>query len=96
MIEVRQTSVFKKWLGKLRDRQSAGRIEARLIMIAATGNFGDSKHVGENVYELRFHFGPGYRVYYIMRGATAVLLLAGGDKSTQSKDIDRAIALSKE
>lgn len=96
MIEIEQTATFSKWARQLKDRVAQKRILKRLEDIADTGNLGDHKPVGEGVFEFRFFFGPGYRVYFTMRGETVVLLLAGGDKSTQSKDIAKAIKLSKE
>lgn len=79
----------RDWLASLRDLQAVNRIEARLARLAA-GNFGDTRSVGEGVVELRIDWGPGYRVYFARLGATVVLLLCGGDKRTQDKDIERA------
>jgi putative addiction module killer protein len=78
-----------EWLAALRDRQARGRIRARLARLAA-GSFGDSEPVGEGVMELRIDWGPGYRVYFARLGQVVVLLLCGGDKRTQNKDIERA------
>lgn len=86
---------FGKWLRGLRDRQARLRIEDRLLRIAE-GNFGDHKSVGDGVSELRFAFGPGYRVYYTQRGDVVVILLCGGDKGSQTKDIQRAKELAAE
>lgn len=80
---------FQEWLLRLRDAQAAARIEARLARLAA-GSFGDSKPVGEGVMELRIDWGPGYRVYFARLGQVVILLLCGGDKRTQQKDIERA------
>jgi putative addiction module killer protein len=80
---------FVEWLGGLGDRQARARIEARLVRVA-TGNFGDSQPVGEGVLELRIDWGPGYRVYFARVGNVVVLLLCGGDKRTQPRDIERA------
>jgi len=80
---------FTEWLDALRDRQARARIRTRLERVAM-GNFGDRRSVGGGVWELRFTFGPGYRVYYGIDGDTVVLLLCGGDKSTQAADISRA------
>ncbi len=82
--------VFGDWLRKLKDRRARARIETRLTRVGL-GNFGDCKAVGSGVWELRFDFGPGYRVYYARDGKTVVLLLCGGDKRTQARDIDRAV-----
>jgi len=80
---------FVEWLRGLNDRQARTRIEARIARVAV-GNFGDAEPVGEGVLELRIDWGPGYRVYFARRGQVVVLLLCGGDKRTQQKDIDRA------
>lgn len=80
---------FVHWLEALKDRQARTRIEARLARVAA-GTFGDAEPVGEGVMELRVDWGPGYRVYFARVGQVIVLLLCGGDKKTQQKDIDRA------
>jgi putative addiction module killer protein len=80
---------FIEWLRGLADRQARARIEARLARVA-TGNFGDVRPVGEGVLELRVHWGPGYRVYLARVGNVIVLLLCGGDKRTQQRDIERA------
>lgn len=93
MIELRRTSVFASWLRDLRDRSAKARIEIRLDRLAL-GNPGDVRPVGEGVSELRISYGPGYRVYFVQRGGLVVILLCGGDKSSQSQDIDRAKALA--
>ena len=80
---------FVEWLEDLNDRQARTRIEARLARVAV-GNFGDVEPVGEGVMELRIDWGPGYRVYFARLGQVVVLLLCGGDKRTQQKDINRA------
>jgi putative addiction module killer protein len=95
MFEIEATSVYAAWFQSLRDRAARTRIAARVIRLQA-GNFGDAKSVGAGVYELRLAFGPGYRVYYTRRGARIILLLCGGDKSTQSRDIARAKQLVSE
>lgn len=92
---VRQTPVFKAWIAGLRDREGRGRILERIRRVQL-GQFGDTKSVGDGVSELRFSFGPGYRVYYTVRGATVVILLAGGDKGSQERDIRRAKKLAEE
>ena len=94
MIEIRETYEYATWFESLRDRMAKTRILIR-IRRASLGNFGDVKPVGEGVSELRVDYGPGYRVYFLRKGETLVVLLGGGDKQTQSRDIRRAIALSK-
>jgi putative addiction module killer protein len=86
MIEIRKTEVFARWLDELRDLQARARVQIRIQRLAA-GNAGDVKPVGQGVSELRIEYGPGYRVYFKQDGAAVVILLAGGDKSTQSRDI---------
>ena len=94
MIEVRETAVFSRWLETLRDVQARTRIQARILRLRL-GNPGDVKPVGEGVSELRIHHGPGYRVYYAQRGPLLVILLAGGAKPTQEKDIKTALKLAR-
>lgn len=88
-LTVRQTDEFADWLHELPDPDAA-RITSRIVRVQVTGNLGDTKSVGNKVSELRFHFGPGYRVYYTKVGREILLLLAGGDKGTQDRDIQRA------
>lgn len=95
MVEVRQTSVYSEWFASLRDRQAKVRIDIRVRRLSL-GNTGDVKPVGEGVSEMRVDYGPGYRVYFVHRGVSFILLLAGGDKSTQDRDIRRAKALARE
>ena len=95
MIEVRQTAPFAKWIETLRDRRARARIELRLDRLAL-GLFGDVKPVGGGVSELRVDYGPGYRVYFTQKGRELVILLAGGDKTTQDRDIERAQALARD
>ena len=95
MFDVRRTAEFIDWLTALRDVEARARIAKRIDRIAA-GNLGDAKSVGDGVNELRFTFGPGYRVYFTMRGAVVVILLCGGDKGSQRRDIERAKAMVKE
>jgi putative addiction module killer protein len=90
MIEVRQTDEYSDWFANLRDRQARARINARIRRLSL-GNPGDVKPVGEGVSELRIDYGPGYRVYFLQRGHEVVILLAGGDKRTQQKDIQTAL-----
>jgi len=92
-VEIRRTPIYKNWLSKLKDGVARARIITRVDRLEE-GNSGDSRSVGSGVVELRINFGPGYRVYYIQRGEIYILLLCGGDKSTQSKDIERAKLLA--
>jgi putative addiction module killer protein len=94
MFEIRKTQAFVEWLDSLRDIQARARVLVRIERLVA-GNPGDVKPVGEGVSELRINYGPGYRVYYKMRGQTIVVLLAGGDKRTQAKDIEQALQLAR-
>ena len=89
MYGLRQTETFAKWLGGLRDAKGKARILARLES-ARLGNLGDTKSLGGGVREMRVHVGPGYRVYLAQRQGTVLLLLCGGDKSSQTRDIERA------
>jgi putative addiction module killer protein len=94
MIEVRQTEIYAEWFGGLRDRQARARVLARIRRLSM-GNPGDVKPVGEGVSELRIDHGPGYRLYFVRRGKRLVILLAGGDKRTQTKDIAKALELAR-
>lgn len=94
MIEVRKTAVFSEWLDGLRDIRARARVQARIERFAA-GNPGDVEPVGEGVSELRIDYGPGYRVYFKQRRRELIILLAGGDKSTQAKDIKAALRLAR-
>ena len=93
-MEVRKTEEFSKWLDGLNDIQARARVLVRIERLVR-GNPGDFKAIGEGVSELRLHYGPGYRVYYKQRGSELVILLAGGDKSSQSKDIKIALRLAR-
>lgn len=95
MFEIRRTAEFIDWLTELKDVRARARIAKRIDRIVQ-GNFGDAKSVGDGVSELRFSFGPGYRIYYIMRGNIVVILLCGGNKHSQARDIARAVMLAKE
>jgi putative addiction module killer protein len=93
-MELRKTEVFSKWIDGLRDIGVRARIQARIERLAG-GNPGDVKPVGEGVSELRIDYGPGYRVYFKKQGRELIILLAGGDKSSQSKDIRKALELAR-
>ena len=95
MLELRQTSVFRKWWGGLRDARARAMVAARLNRLAYD-LAGDVAPVGEGISELRIHFGPGYRVYFQQRGAMLVILLCGGDKGSQARDIETAKRLARE
>jgi len=95
MIELKQTETFRKWRMRLKDERIRGLIASRLDRLAF-GNAGDVKPVGQGVSELRIDHGPGYRIYFLKRGSTIIILLCGGDKSTQSKDIETAKRLAEE
>ena len=94
MIEIRKTDTYARWLDGLRDIRARAHVLARIERLAA-GNPGDVKPVGEGVSELRIDYGSGYRIYFTMRGRTVIILLAGGDKSTQATDIRRALRLAR-
>jgi putative addiction module killer protein len=94
-MEVRRTEGFIDWLRGLKDRQAKARIATRIDRLSL-GNPGDVAPVGEGVSEMRIHYGPGYRVYFVQRGAELIVLLAGGDKDSQPADIKRAKALARE
>lgn len=95
MISISTTDVFDKWFSSLRDVQAKARIEAR-IRRAELGNLGDCEPVGNGISEMRIHYGPGYRVYFLQHGTELIVLLAGGDKRTQTKDIKSALALARQ
>lgn len=95
MYEIEKTEFFDRWFRALRDPMARARIQSRLRN-ASLGNFGDIAPVGEGVFEMRIHCGPGYRVYCKQCGRRLVVVLAGGDKSTQSKDINLAKSLARE
>ena len=92
--QLEQTAVFTDWLDGLRDRNGRLRIVKRLVRLAG-GQFGDVKPVGDGVHELRLFFGPGYRVYFMQRGEVVILLLAGGDKDSQQRDIAAAVEMAR-
>jgi putative addiction module killer protein len=95
MKAIRRTEAFSEWLRNLSDARARARIAARIDRLAL-GNPGDVAPVGEGISEMRIHYGPGYRVYFVQRGAALVMLLCGGDKSTQAGDIRTAKQLASE
>jgi len=94
MFEIIESATFSKWLSGLKDRQARMRVYVRLDRLSL-GNFGDVGPIGEGLSELRIHYGPGYRLYYIQRD-TRVVMLCGGDKSSQPRDIEKAKIIAKE
>ena len=95
MIEIRQTEIYARWFNSLRDRQARARIDVRIRRLSL-GNPGDVKPIGKGVSELRIDYGSGYRVYFLPKGDTLIILLAGGDKHTQARDIQTALDLAQE
>ena len=95
MLEVYKTEEFARWFKKLKDRNAKARIQARIDRMEL-GHFGDAEPVGEGVSELRIFYGPGYRVYFTKRSSIVVVLLTGGDKSSQAKDIKLALELARQ
>jgi putative addiction module killer protein len=93
--EIRQTEIFARWLASMRDGRARARINARIRRLSL-GNPGDTKSVGGGVSEMRIDYGPGYRVYFVRRGETLAILLAGGDKRTQNQDIAMAIKVARD
>ena len=94
VIEIHKTAAFEQWFAGLRDRKAVARIISRIDRLHL-GLFGDIKPIGEGVSEMRIDYGPGYRIYFVQRGRELVILLAGGDKRTQAKDIERALELAR-
>ena len=94
MLTVRETNYFKDWIKGLNDKVSQSIINARIRRLSV-GNFGDTKSVGSNIFELRINIGPGFRVYFTKHKRTIVILLCGGDKSGQSSDIETAKRIAK-
>ncbi len=94
MMEIRKAATFAKWLDSLSDLQARARVMVRIDRLTG-GNPGDAKSVGEGVLEMRIAYGPGYRVYYVMHGNEVVVLLAGGDKGSQTRDIKTALRLAR-
>ena len=95
MIEVIQSSTFRRWVRRLRDRRAIARINARVRNVSI-GNMGDTTSVGDDIFEMRIHYGPGYRLYFLREGRNVIVLLCGGDKDSQSRDIERARRLAGE
>lgn len=93
MYSIKRTDAFAAWLDGLKDRMTRVRLNRRLDR-AMRGHLGDVRPVGEGVFEMREHFGPGWRMYYVRRGALLIVMLGGGDKSTQAADIARAVELA--
>ena len=93
MYEIIQSATFSKWLSGLKDQQARMRIHVRLDRMMF-GNFGDAEPIGEGLSEVRIHYGPGYRLYYMQRD-TRVVMLCGGDKSSQHRDIEKAKTIAK-
>lgn len=94
-MEIRQTETYSRWFSTLRDRQAKARIDIRIRRLSM-GNPGDVKPVEQGISELRINYGPGYRVYFIQRGETFIILLAGGNKRTQEQDIKTALDLAQD
>jgi putative addiction module killer protein len=94
MIEIRETDTYHEWFEALKDKRAKARIDVRIRRVSI-GNFGDVKPVGKGIFELRIDYGPGYRVYFTQHRNILVILLCGGDKSTQAKDIERAHELAQ-
>ena len=94
MIEIRQTEIYARWFRRLRDRQARVRVDNRIRRLSL-GNPGDVRPIGEGVSEIRIDYGPGYRVYFVRGGEELIVLLAGGDKDSQERDIRRALELAR-
>ena len=94
MIDVRRTEEFSDWLHRLKDANTVARIVSRIRRMQQ-GNPGDTRSVGKGVMEMRIDYGPGYRIYYVQRGTETVILLCGGDKRTQRRDVEHAQALAE-
>ena len=92
---MQQSATFERWMRELRDRRAVARINARLLRIQA-GQFGDGRPIGDGVLELRIHYGPGYRLYFVRQGATVVVLLCGGDKASERRDIEQTKRIAAE
>ena len=95
MFAVYQSAAFKRWFGRLRDSRAVALVNARILKVSS-GQLGDARRVGDGVYEMRIHYGPGYRLYFIREGGTVIVLLCGGDKSSQRRDIERAKRMARD
>lgn len=95
MLEIKQTATFQKWEHALKDRRAKAAIAARIFRLA-NGLAGDVTSVGQGISELRIHHGPGYRVYFRQHGQELIILLCGGEKGSQGRDIEKAKQLAKE
>lgn len=95
MLEIRQTEAFLEWRRRLRDDKARAAVASRIARLSV-GHVGDAKSVGGGVMEMRIHYSPGYRIYFVRRGSEIVILLCGGDKSTQERDIEAAKDMAKE
>ena len=95
VVDIVESSTFKRWVGSLRDRRAIARINARLRSLSL-GNFGDCSYIGDGLLEMRIHYGPGYRLYYLREGAALVVLLCGGVKGSQRRDIEQARRLASD
>ncbi len=95
MVEIVESDTFKRWVRSLRDHSAVTRINARLRNVSI-GNFGDTRPIGDGISEMRIHYGPGYRLYFIREGSTVIVLLCGGDKDSQQRDIERAKRLAQD
>ena len=94
MHSIQTTEVFDTWFAGIKDKQASRRVQARIDR-AEDGNLGDCEPIGEGVSEMRIHYGPSYRVYFVQRGIEIIILLAGGNKATQAKDIKTAIEIAR-
>ncbi len=95
MIEIRETEVYKKWFTTIKDKKTKAIIDVRIKRVSL-GNFGDVEPIGKGVSELKIDYGAGFRIYFLNQGNIIVILLCGGDKSTQAKDIQKAHALAQQ
>lgn len=93
-MDIRKTEAFERWFTRLRDRKAIARIKTRIDRLQL-GLLGDVKPIGEGVSEMRIDYGPGYRIYFVQQGRELVILLAGGDKRSQSRDIEKALELAR-
>jgi putative addiction module killer protein len=96
MLEIVKSDTYEQWFRKLKDRQAQVRINARILRVQQSGHFGEVKQARDGVSEMRIDHGPGHRIYFMQRGSVVVVLLAGGDKSSQDADIKTAIKIAKE